>query len=32
MELKATYVKILSHTSIQSKFQLSGASESEMVT
>ena len=32
MELKTTYVKILGHTSIQSKFQLSGAFESKMVT
>ena len=32
MELKTTYVKILGHIGIQPKFQLSGASESKMVT
>ena len=32
MELKTTYVKMLGHTSIQSKFQLSGAFELKMLT
>ena len=32
MNLETTYVKLLGHTSMQSKFQLSGASEFKMVT